>query len=182
MKIGKNISFTDKKIIEFSLNIIEKREVIPNLIYTASGRGDSGDYILNKVTGKILLQFDHISFDIIEGSGVKFIHINDSDNIYLYEIDLNTGNIYRSSYLYIRQEGEEPILLYNENIQTYKNIVRYFREAKRDLVKDLFVKLDDTYVNFLTITDDMFINKTNNVEEEKEEGTDSRRVQDWEEV
>lgn len=167
MRIGKNISFTDKKIIEFSLNIIDKREIIPNLIYTASGTGNGGDYILNKVTGKILLQFNNINFDIIEGLGVKFIHINDPDNIYLYEVDLSTGNIYRSSYLYIRQEGEEPVLLYNENIQTYKNIVKYFREAKRDLVKDLFVKLDDTYVNFLTITNDMFVDKTNNVEKEE---------------
>ena len=154
MKICDNLNFSNGKVEVFSLDILANgREIMPNLLYKTSG---SDKIIVDVRTGKILIKLDHNLFDFeeidYEKEGIKFIYITNPHNNYLYEIELNTGNIYRSSYLIVKQEGDKEYhLLYNENIDTYRNIIIYFKEKKADLVKDLFVKVNDTYVNFLDI-------------------------------
>ena len=157
MKICDNLSFSDGKVEVFSLDILANgREIISNLLYKTNGN----DKIITDVrTGKILIKLDHDAFDFeeidYEKEGIKFIYITNPHNNYLYEIELSTGNIYRSSYLIVKQEGDKEYhLLYNENIDTYRNIINYFKTEKVDLVKDLFVKVNDTYVNFMDINTD----------------------------
>lgn len=146
MRINDCIKVGDGEIKEFSMQILKERSVIPNLRY----RSDTGgDFIMNNITGKKVFEVDPNTTTIYQ-NGSKFI----TAGSYIYEVDQNTGDIYRASYLYMSQVGTSPILLYNEDLNTYKNFINYLKEVRTDLVRDLFVNLNGTYVNFLALKDE----------------------------
>lgn len=153
MIANKNIIFSDDPIEEISLmiNPNTEKKVIPNLRYS-----NEKNYIINNLSGKIVFEekdndsssIRTIKINVEENK--KYIHITKSNETYIYEIDLNTGNIYLSSYLYILQ-NKNHILLYDEDIKSYKNIINFLQKNKFDLVKDIFICVDGVYTNFMDL-------------------------------
>ena len=79
-------------------------------------------------------------------------------NSYLYEIDINTGYIFRVPYIWIEygfphQEGRGDDLFFNESDESYINILSYLRDFRGDDVKSLFIKYNGRYIRFLECVD-----------------------------
>ena len=159
MIINKSIRFTNSKIETIVMQIVKERTIISNLKYNQAV-GDDFGYIISKVTGKKLFVIDTSDQDVLisrvteDGEDFGYIFITNSGKSYVYEINFSTGDIYKSSYLYIKQENNLPILLVNEELETYKNIISYLKSEKIELVKDLFVSMNGVFVNFLSIKED----------------------------
>lgn len=159
MIINKSIRFTDSKIETMVMQIVNERTVISNLKYNQPVGSDFG-YIISKVTGKKLFTIDTSDQEVLiskvteDGEELGYIFITNSGKSYIYEINFSTGDIYKSSYLYIKQEDNLPILLVNEELETYRNIISYLKSEKTELVKDLFVNMNGVFVNFLSIKED----------------------------
>ena len=158
MIISKSIRFTNNKIETIVMQIVKERTVISNLKYNQA-TGDDFGYIISKVTGKKLFVIDTSDQDVLiskiteDGEELGYIFITNSGKSYVYEINFDTGDIYKSSYLYIKQEDSLPILLVNEELETYKNIINYLKSEKTELVKDLFINMNGVFVNFLLMNE-----------------------------
>ena len=158
MIINKSIRFTDNKIETMVMQIVKERTIISNLKYNQAV-GDDFGYIISKVTGKKLFVIDTSDPDVLiskvteDGEELGYIFITNSGKSYVYEINFDTGDIYKSSYLYIKQEDSLPILLVNEKLETYKNIINYLKSEKTELVKDLFINMNGVFVNFLLMNE-----------------------------
>ena len=71
---------------------------------------------------------------------------------YLYEVNMDSKYFFRIPFIYIEYGYPPHIgsdLIYNENSETYKNILGYLGTVREDDTRDLFVKVNGVYRSFL---------------------------------
>ena len=91
----------------------------------------------------------------VPSSKRKYDRIWNSRNLVNKKFDLKgKDSIVKMFFGNVKQENNLPILLVNEELETYKNIISYLKSEKTELVKDLFVSMNGVFVNFLSIKED----------------------------
>ena len=183
-QIGTGFSIRQGFITDMSLDVCD-RAWIREVRYekrTIPGKDSSEEWIVNSLSGGNILNITEGCENINPGvSWHKF-----SDNLYyiknnsqgedgikdvnsiLYEINKSTGYIFRISHLFIGH-GYYPddvilnngTLIYNENPESYVNILYHLRSFRTEDIKDLFIRVNGVYSNFSCIVDELIcrINK-----------------------
>lgn len=145
------------RIIELSFDFSE-RYWIQSVKYEVNTQ-DKIPYIVTTAGRSKLYKLQDNPEVISFGEDLFYIHsirkdqntAEDIDVDVLYQVDINSGNVFKVSHLFIHFEDEYKQVLYGESIETYKNIFSILQTKFPELVQGLFVKTDGVYKYFLDL-------------------------------
>lgn len=182
MRIFSGSAIRPEIITSLTLDVCERQWVRQvKCEYLKNDLGEKELWISDRLKGQKLLRLSeeygiNHGVSIIDfGDGLYYISRKDIDpdtgkkvsESILYEINLESGYVYRVSHLLLGYNHIDPKsgksnadIYYNEDPETYANILRYLKNNREESVKDLFVKIENenrpgihTYYRFLDVAD-----------------------------